>query len=59
MGTTSSSQSKEKNEYQDLASDLAQQMKGFRVLVVPIVVGDLGMIVRMRQLIPITLLYEL
>ena len=37
------------SKYQELAADLAQQWKGFRVLVIPIVVGDLGLVVGMRK----------
>lgn len=36
-------------KYQELAADLACQWKGFQVQVIPIVIGDLGLIVGLRE----------
>ena len=46
------------SKYQELAADLAQQWKGFRVLVVPIDVGDLGLVVGMRKQLERTELFS-
>lgn len=38
-----------KSKYQNLTADLAKQWKGYEVRVVPVVIGDLGVIKNMRS----------
>ncbi len=36
-------------KYQDLAADLARQWQGFSVVVIPVVLGDLGVITNLKR----------
>lgn len=37
-----------RHKYQELASDLSRQWPGYQISVIPVVVGDLGLITRLR-----------
>ena len=38
-----------KGKYQELAADLARQLPGFKIRVVPVVLGDLGAVGGLRR----------
>ena len=49
--TVTERENQKRRKYQELAADLSHQWPGYRIEVIPVVVGDLGLITNMRKLL--------